>query len=414
MKRLLKLLKWLLILFVLLNLAILISGKTYLYKGFMNTYLKGRVSADIDEYRIFENRIVKAGAPDEWSFGKDFNTKQIPEKYIPDFERMKTIAYLIIKDDSIRFERYWNNYSDTSHTSSFSMAKSFISILVGIAIEEGKIKSLDQPVSDFLPEFSEGEKKKVTLRHLVTMCSGIDFDESYVNPIGFAAEAYYGDDLRDLVFRYDAVEEPGKHFKYLSGNTQLLGFVLSKVTGMSVSEYASEKLWKPIQAQHDAFWSLDHENGDEKAYCCFNSNARDFAKVGQLFLDSGRWNGKQVVPEKYVLESIQPAPVLDGDSENKRYGYSWWLFPDYKGKNIFYARGILGQYIIVIPEEKMVIVRLGKKRELSSVNGHPTDLYWYIDAALEIVHPIGIETIQNTQTLSRPFQQSVHLFQFFH
>lgn len=378
--------KWLFILFVLLNIIILLTGKTYLYKGFASTYLKGRITADIDEYKIFDNRLVKAGVTQEWPIGKNYNTQKIPDKYLNDFERMNTIAYLIVKDDSIRYEQYWLGYSDTSHTSSFSMAKTFISILIGIAIEEGKIKSVDQPVCDFLPEYKEGEKSKITIRHLLTMSSGIDFDESYVNPFGFAAEAYYGSNLRKLVFCYDVKEEPGKNFEYLSGNTQLLGFVLSKATGMTVSDYASEKLWKPIHAEYDAYWSLDRKGGDEKAYCCFNSNARDFARIGQLFLDSGRWNGKQVVPEHYVLESIKPANLYDIaiGSENNRYGFSWWLLPNYKGYNIFYARGILGQYIIVIPQERMVIVRLGKKRELNSVNGHPLDLYWYIDVALKM------------------------------
>lgn len=384
LKIILKFFKWLLILLVILNILILVFGKTYLYKGFVNTYLKGRVTADIDEYRIFDNRIVKSSIHSEWAIGKDYNTKKIPSQYSGDMERMKTIAYLVIKDDSIRHEEYWGGYSDTSHTSSFSMAKTFISILVGIAIKEEKIKSLDEPVGDFLPEYKEGNKSKITIRNLLTMSSGINFDESYINPIGFAAEAYYGDDLRKLVFKYDAEKEPGKQFAYLSGNTQLLGFVLSEATGMSNSDYASEKLWKPVEAEHDAYWSVDHKNGDEKAYCCFNSNARDFARIGKLYLDSGRWNGKQIVPEKYVLESIQPAPTFDGDSPNNRYGYSWWLMPDYKGHNIFYARGILGQYIVVIPDEKIIIVRLGKMRELTNISGHPKDLYWYIDAALEM------------------------------
>ena len=350
----------------------------------MNTYLKGRVTAGIDEYKIFENRAVKAGTTHVWALGKNYNTSKIPSQYVSDIERMKTIAYLVIKDDSIQHEEYWGGYSDTSHTSSFSMAKTFISILVGIAIDEGKIKSLDAPVGDFLPEYKEGNKSKITIRHLLTMSSGINFDESYINPIGFAAEAYYGDDLRKLIFKYDGEGEPGKQFEYLSGNTQLLGFVLSKAVGMSVSDYASEKLWKPVEAEYDAYWSLDRKDGDEKAYCCFNSNARDFARIGKLYLDSGRWDTTQVVPENYVLESIQPAPTLDGDEKNNRYGYSWWLMPEYKGHNIFYARGILGQYIIMIPDENMIIVRLGKMRELINVNNHPKDLYWYIDAALEM------------------------------
>lgn len=390
MKRFLRILiiffKWAFLLFVVLNILIFVSGKTYLYKGFVNTYLKGRVTADIDEYKIFHNRVVKAGLAQEWPIGKNYNAQKIPDKHLVNFERMNTIAYLIVKDDSIRYEQYWHGYSDTSHTSSFSMAKTFISILIGIAIEENKIKSIDQPIGDFLPEYKHGRRKEVTIRHLLTMSSGIDFDESYINPFGFAAEAYYGNNLRQLVFRYDVKGEPGKNFEYLSGNTQLLGFVLSKATGTTVSDYASEKLWKPIHAKYDAYWSLDHKEGDEKAYCCFNSNARDFARIGQLFLDSGRWKGKQVVPEHYVLESIKPAKMYDvvNGTENNRYGFSWWLLPDYNGYNIFYARGILGQYIVVIPQERMVVVRLGKKRELNSVNGHPLDLYWYIDAALEM------------------------------
>ncbi len=387
--------KWLLILIVALNILILVSGKTYLYKGIANTYLKGRKTADIDEYKIFENHVVRSGTPTGWKLGKDYNQSKIPSQYLPEMEHMKTIAYLIIKDDSLRHEEYWGGYSDTSHTGAFSMAKTLVSILTGIAIEEGKIKSLDEPVGDFLPEYKEGNKSKVTVRHLITMSSGINFDESYTNPLGFAAEAYYGDDLRKLIFKYDVQDEPGKYFQYLSGNTQLLGFVLKKATGMSISDYASEKLWKPLETEHDAYWSLDHKDGDEKAYCCFNSNARDFARLGQLYLDSGRWNGKQIVPEKYVLESLQPAPALDQElnAKNDRYGYSWWLLPDYiaakdsaAGKKhvIFYARGVLGQYIVAIPDLKIIIVRLGRKRELSDVSGHPVDLYKYIDAALDM------------------------------
>jgi CubicO group peptidase (beta-lactamase class C family) len=155
---------------------------------------------------------------------------------------------------------------------------------------------------------------------------------------------------------------------------------------MSLSDYASKKLWTPIEAEHNAYWSLDHKDGDEKAYCCFNSNARDFARIGKLYLDSGRWNGKQIVSEKYVLESIQPAATVDkeSNSKNERYGYSWWLLPNYKGHKIFYARGVFGQYIITIPDLKMIVVRLGRKREAASVNGHPSDFYWYVDAALEM------------------------------
>ena len=389
MKVLIKILKFfgilILTLIVLVNVYILFSGKTYLYKGFANTYMKGRVTADIDEYRIFDNRVVKAGKGEPWAFSRNYNKQFIPQSFTNDFEKVQTIAYLVVKDDSVLHEQYWNGYSDTSHTSSFSMAKTFVGILTGIAIHEGKIKSLDEPISDFLDEFKEGDRKKVTLRHLLTMSSAIAFDESYVNPLGFAAEAYYGSDLRKLVLKYDVEGEPGKVFDYQSGNTQLLGFILNKATGMTLSEYASEKLWQPVHAEKDAFWSLDHQDGYEKAYCCFNSNARDFARIGQLYLDSGRWDSVQVVPIDFVRESQVPAPTLDDGGMNQRYGYAWWIIPDYNGHKIVYARGILGQYIIIIPDSKLVVVRLGKKRELTTVNGHPTDLYWYIDAALGLI-----------------------------
>ncbi len=385
--------KALLLFLVLINVFILISGKTYLYKGVANTYFKGRSSVSIDDYPIFENRVIKAGKSSGWPLGSNYNKSKIPSEYISKLESINTIAYVVIKDDSIRHEEYWDGYSDTSHTSSFSMAKTFISVLVGIAIDEGKIKSLDQPIADFIPSYKDGKNANVTFRHLITMSSGINFTEDYKNPFGFPAEAYYGTDLRKLVFKYHATEEPGKTFEYLSGNTMLLCFALSKAVGTSVSDYAAQKLWQPIEAEQNAFWSLDRKDGDEKAYCCFNSNAKDFARIGKLFLDSGRWNGNQVISEKYVLESIKPAKLFDKDLKvaNQRYGYSWWTYPAYKpagqenkSYQIFYARGILGQYIIVIPELKMIIVRLGKKRSNEQIKGHPNDFYWYIDAALEM------------------------------
>src|SRR3954463_6850433 len=196
--------KWLLILLVIVNVLIIAFGKTYLYKGIANTYLKGRTTVDINDYPIFENRTVKAGTETkDWAVAGDYNKSKIPARFLPDMEKLGTIAYLIIKNDSIKHEEYWDGYSDTSHTSSFSMAKTFISILVGIAVEEGKIKSIDEPVGDFIPEYKEGNKSKITIRHLLTMSSGIGFTEDYKNPFGFPAEAYYGTNLRKLVLKYD-------------------------------------------------------------------------------------------------------------------------------------------------------------------------------------------------------------------
>jgi CubicO group peptidase (beta-lactamase class C family) len=374
---------FLLVILLAANLFILFTGRTYLYKGVWNTYLKGRNGPSPLEYTIFENREVKTGTPQPWLLAKDYNKKEIPAHLLDSMMLLETGAFLIIKDDSIRCEKYWGEFTDHSFTNSFSMAKTVVSVLTGCAIKDGFIKSVDQPVSDFIPEFKNDERSKVTIRHLLCMSSGINFDEDYVNPLAYPAESYYGSDLRKLTFSYNKViHPPGETFLYLSGNTQLLGFVLKQATGKSVADYASEKLWIPLGCEHPAFWSLDHKDGDEKAFCCLNSNARDFARIGKLYLDSGRWNGKEIVPQEYAFESIEPCgtkhedgtPVLD-------YGFSWWMIPQYKDHHIFYARGILGQYVIMVPDMNMIIVRLGTKRLQGDSNEAPRDMYYYLDAA---------------------------------
>jgi len=377
--------KWALAAFILLNSLIVFTGKTYLYKGVANTYFKGKKSADIDEYPIFDNREVAAGKHQPWPEGPDYNKVDIPAGLGEKLEELETVAYLVIVNDSIRVEKYWEGYSSDSYTNSFSMSKTIISILTGIAIKEGKIKSVDQKVGDFLEQFKEGDNNRVTVKHLLTMSSGINFSESYTNPLGFMAQAYFGKDLRDLVTTRKNIEEPGVKFKYLSGNTILLSFVLEKATGQTISDYASEKLWKPMGAKNSAFWSLDDEGGVEKAYCCFNSNARDFARLGQLYLKNGNWRGAQIVPADFVVASIVPADLVEKDTGEKlkRYGYSWWMC-DYRDDHIYLAEGFKGQYVVVIPSKKAIVVRLARSRSKEKIQRLPKDLYSYIDHVLDM------------------------------
>jgi CubicO group peptidase (beta-lactamase class C family) len=379
-----KFLKWfgytILGILIILNAIILITGRFYLYKGITNTYLKGRSGPSIDEYDIFANRVVETGTPQPWAISKDYNKKSIPAEYLGQIEKYETEAYLIIKNDSLCYEQYWDGYSDTSHTNSFSMAKSIVSMLTGIAIQEGKIKSIDEPVYDFIPSFKNGMDSLLLIKDLLTMSSGMSYEESYTNPFDYPAEAYYGNDIIAATLKYKVVKEPGKKFIYQSGNSALLGYIITIATGEKLSDYASEKLWQPLGAEHPAFWSLDHEGGMEKAYCCFNSDARDFARLGQLYLDSGKWNGKQLIPQNYVLASIKPAL-------SEHYGYNWWIL-NCNGHIVPYCRGILGQYIFVIPGRNMVIVRLGKKR--GPVNNNvPSDALVYLKAAFDMYPEIG-------------------------
>jgi CubicO group peptidase (beta-lactamase class C family) len=375
------------LLFVLLvaNIFIVATGRFYLYKGVFHTYLKGRAGPTPFQYDIFDNREVKNGTPQPWPLGHDYNKKEIDPALLDSMLDVETGALLIIKDDSIRYERYWGEFSDSSITNSFSVAKTVVSILIGCAIDDGYIKSLDQPVSDFIPEFKQDERSKITIRHLVTMSSGLSFDENYANPLSYPAESYFTSDLLGTTMKYNTLNAtPGETFRYLSGNSQLLCFVLKNATGKTVSDYASEKLWQPMGCERPAFWSLDAKNGNEKSFCCLNSNARDFARIGKLYLDSGRWNGKQLVPQEYVFASVKPTGLKTLSGERcDFYGYAWWIMK-HKGHDIFYARGILGQYVFVIPDENMVVVRLGSDRLPNDSDDIPLDVYYYLNAAFSL------------------------------
>jgi len=369
----------LLVVFILANLAIIISGKSFVYKALYYNF------ADIDDYKIFNNRIIeKSSQPQEWPLSPSYNTKKLPAELLKTLEELKSVAFLVIKDGAIVHEEYWDGYSDSSISNSFSMAKSYVSALAGIALQEGKIKSIEDPVGDYLPEFNEGDKKKIKIRHLLTMSSGLNWDEGYASLFSVTTEAYYGSDLRGVINKLKPIEEPGVYCEYKSGDTQLLSFVIEKATGKHLAEYASEKLWQPMGAVHNAYWCLDKKNGDEKAYCCVNSNARDFARFGYLYLHNGNWNGKQLIDSTYVMASIKPNGLKDKESGKpvNYYGFSWWLIPGYKGQNIAYCRGILGQYIITIPEKNIVIVRLGKVRgKKEESEPHFPETYQMIDAA---------------------------------
>jgi len=309
------------------------------------------------------------------------NSVTLPDSLILNMEKMQTVAFLVIQNQEIIYEKYWEDYSESSLSNSFSAAKGIVSLLVGIALDEGYIDSLNQSVGDFLPEYAEGDKKNIRIRDLLTMSSGLSWDEAYTSPNSITTQAYYGDDLPSLVTNLEVVAPPGERFNYLSGDSQLLAMVLKRATGNDISDYASEKLWKKMGAVHDAFWSLDHKNGTEKAFCCFNSNARDFARFGQLVLNNGSWNGQQLVSEGYIKEATSPASYLldDNDQPVDFYGFQWWII-HYKGQAIPYMRGILGQYVFAWPEQNAVIVRLGHKRSKQYVGEHTLGTFVYLQA----------------------------------
>lgn len=346
------------------NLLIILSGRFYLYKGIANTYLKGQSGPSIYEKDIFYNDTVNKGnLSDPFVIHPKYNTQEIPEKYRDFIESLDTRALLVLKGDTLVYEEYWDEHAVGTVSNSFSIAKTITALLISIAIEEGKIGSLDEPVANYIAEFKTGGRDKITIRHLLQMSSGLDWEESSKNPFSDNAASYYGDDLWGLVTRQKLISEPGKQFNYQSGNSQLLGYIVEKASGYSLTDYAEKMIWSKMGMSGDAFWNLDKENGDEKAFCCFYANARDFARLGQLILQKGKYKGEQIFPEWFFDEMIKPAEMKTEEGVlNYRYGLHIWTY--FGDKNpVYYCRGIKGQYIITIPEENLLIIRLGLVRK---------------------------------------------------
>ena len=336
--------------------------------------------ADINDHKKFPSRDIKKGAtkfqfpiaekgkvPKEiLQYGgiakNQFYTSPTLERKVLSFEfeqlleESKTVAFLIIKNDTIQYEKYWGKYDESSIVPSFSMAKSITSILIGCAIDDKLIKSVNEPITNYIPELKENDFDKVTIENLLQMTSGIKFNESYINPFGDAATFYYGTNLRKAIKKMKLEIEPGERFAYSSGSAQLLGLVLERaLKNKTISSYLEEKIWQPLEMEFDASWSLDRKkNGLEKTFCCINARARDYAKIGRLYLNKGKWNDKQIVSENWVAQSTK---IDTTNNSSLRYQYQWWL-PSQTGD--FMAQGILGQYIYVNPEKNLIIVRLGK------------------------------------------------------
>ena len=363
---------------VLLVTLLYILDYDYIFKGISSMYLDGHTTAYIEDYTEFPNRRIEAPATAQpWPLHENYNSVEATPGLQKENKKLGTIAFLIIKNDSIWYENYAQDYGKDSRTNSFSMAKSMVAAMLGKAILEGKIKSLDQPVTDFFPQFDPA----LTVGDLASMASGLNWDESYYNPFSMTVRAYLDDDLREQIMSLEVVEQPGQEFKYLSGNIQLLGMVIEKATGKNLSEYLSQSFWKPMGMREDALWQVDsEEDGLEKAYCCIASNARDFAKFGKLYKDFGKWKGRQLLDSAFVAKSIRPRFEQSPD-----YGYGIWL-ANFRGKEVFYLRGILGQYVIVVPEDDLIICRLGQKEgDIPEGEEHSKDFYIYLEEAYKML-----------------------------
>ena len=370
---------------------IYVSKYNYLLRGISTVYLTGHTTAYLTDYKKFYNdSILKSAQPQPWPL-HDFYNQFLTNNALEDYHKdRKTVAYLVIKSDSILYEKYYDGFGRDSKSNSFSVVKSVVSALMGIAIQDGDIKSLDQKVVDFIPDLKGPYADQVTVGDLSSMASGQEWSEEYYNPFSVTSASYFVKDLDALIIDQPITEKPGEKFRYKSGTTQLLGMVIKKATGKTLSDYLTEKLWQPLGAEKTALWQLDSkEKGMEKAFCCLATNARDFARIGKLYKNHGRWNGTQLLDSSFVELSVKPR-----FEQSPQYGYGWWL-DDFRGKKIFMMRGHLGQYILVVPEEDLIVVRLGHLKDEVNKNksslGDPftKDIYVYLEGGLEMIKNIS-------------------------
>lgn len=350
--------------------------RAFIKHGYSNT----------DDYRIFYNHTIEKSLPKPWPKHPEYGVYNLSEADEEIHRQLASRAFLIIKDGSLLSENYYEGYNEATIHASFSVAKSIVSLLTGAALAEGKIKSLDDEVKKYLPELHYLDYNNVTIKNLLTMSSGIEWEENYNHPLCPPFKAYYGHDIERMIREYPFTQEPGKKWIYQSANTQLLGMIIEKATGQNLAQYASQKIWQTLGAENEALWSLDREDGHEKAFCCFNATARDYARVGQLVLDRGLWGGKQLIPASYILDATAPALELK-NAEGKNcdwYGYQFWILHRH-GMDIPYMRGFKGQLIFIVPDKNAVIVRLGDKVLLSDDDHHSTEIDALLDTGLHLI-----------------------------
>ena len=343
----------------------------------------------INDLETFERHTVRHDTAHAWQWRKagTYNRYRLSSGDSAYLDSLHTVSFLVIRGDSLLFESYRDGWNDTLTSNIYSATKTIVGLLAGIAWDEGKIHSLDDPVSRYIPTYTKGKQAQVTIRHLLTMSGGMAWDESYASLFSVTTHGYYGNDLYKLVTNLGVTEEPGVQYSYRSGETQLLAFVIETATGQTLSQYAEEKLWRPMQAERDAYWLLDKKNGDEKAFCCFHTTARDVARFGKLMLNHGNWHGRQLVSRRYMDEMLRPASYLKdqwGHDPLNYYGLQTWLFP-YQGDTIPCMRGMLGQYIFAIPSEDAIVVRLGRKRHDVYDGPFTVDMTRYLDIAMKIL-----------------------------
>lgn len=322
--------------------------------------------------RVFPKRDIKAAAtpfkfernlqPLQLSYEFDGETRTL-ENFL---ERTIGTSFLVIQNDTIIDERYLNGGSDTDRFTSWSAGKSFVATLVGMALDEGLIKNLDDPITTYLPTLKGSAYDGVPIKHVLQMGSAIQFDETYGNRFAdintfFAKVFLLGQRAENVMASYPSKGPSGEKFDYVSMDTQALGMLVRTVFNKSLSKLMEERLWQPLGMERDAYWNIDKagDDGVELAFCCLNASTRDYARFGRLYLNDGMWEGQRILPTGWVTEATTPGAAHltpEGSGREFRgYQYQWWM-PKNQERDYF-ASGVWGQNIYVSEPDQLIVVR---------------------------------------------------------
>lgn len=362
---------------LLLAFAILCFVTMGMYSSVYLNRVLSHWDSSVSDYKIFPERIIQKGdAPyiyereENELIGEVVVRYSNKQKSLDEFIKgTNTTSFIIVKNDKIVYEKYANGYNENSVNTSFSMAKSIVSLLIGKAIEKGYIQSVDQPISDFIEEFKDEKIGETTIEELLLMRSNIVYDEDKFLWFGDDSLTYWHDDLRKLALSHTSLNERynGK-FHYNNYHPLLLGIILERSTGVSVSEFFEREIWQKIGAEYNASWSLDSKDGFEKMESGINFRAKDFIKVGSLVLHGGNWNGEQVINSDWLNTStLCEFPINGSEYENTflanrniGYKYMWYSTPSNNSGYDIVAWGKSDQILYISPSNDLVILRTGK------------------------------------------------------
>jgi len=370
-------------------LALHATGHSYFWTALRYTYLQGHNTAHIDDARNFAQAPIAGGLLQPWAMGRQRPMSDATREFL---QAHRSAAFLVVHRGEVVHETYFPPYDADSRTNIFSMAKTVTTLLAGAAVADGVLPGFDAPLATWVPEYAgHPAGRHATLAQLSAMTSGHEWSEHYYLPLNPTTELYFGGNAAATVLRQGFEREPGTGYEYSSASTQLLGLALGRALqarepGLTLSTYASRRLWQPLGLA-PASWSLDRprdQGGIEMAYCCLHTSARNMARLGQLLLQEGQWNGRSIIPADFVRRMVTP------NGHVPYYGHGLWMDPSHSPP-FYFMQGHLGQYTIVVPSAQLVVVRLGQWRR-KTPGRHPVvpeEVYFYVREALAMADAAG-------------------------